>query len=288
MSAKNFERQKLSNGSVNPKYVDLCDEDQAVAGQKFVCVSFISPEKIIKERELHLFQKFVSQWDFSKSMEKFNDFLNFISYKYNVRKEDLFKDLEAFISTEKDNLTDHSISDTYLNFLDANEDKLNDDYNKQHKFQTSVRGLKVRGVFSNQDEAELRCRKLREVDPHHDIFVGPVGVWIPFDPNAYKTGRVEYLEEELNQLHHEKLKNETEAKMAFETRVKDTKRKAIEENIRLAKASGNKLTQSITESGDLIGVKQTVDFEAREAADVEETTSRNNELMERTKSNKRV
>jgi hypothetical protein len=50
---------------------------------------------------------------------------------------------------------------------------------------------------------------LREVDPNHDVYVGQVGIWMPFHPEAYKTGRVEYLEEELNQLMNEKTKNET-------------------------------------------------------------------------------
>ena len=49
---------------------------------------------------------------------------------------------------------------------------------------------------------------LREIDPNHDIMVGPVGMWMPWDPEAYKTGRVEYMEEELNQLMSEKNKNE--------------------------------------------------------------------------------
>ena len=53
---------------------------------------------------------------------------------------------------------------------------------------------------------------LRELDNNHDVFIGPVGTWMPWDPEAYKTGRVEYLEEELNQLMNEKVKNEKEAK----------------------------------------------------------------------------
>ena len=47
---------------------------------------------------------------------------------------------------------------------------------------------------------------LRESDPNHDVYVGPVGVWMPFHPDAYKTGRVEHLEKELNELMHEKIK----------------------------------------------------------------------------------
>ena len=43
-------------------------------------------------------------------------------------------------------------------------------------------------------------------------------------------------------------------KKAFNQRVRDSKRKAIEENIKKAKETGNKLTQTITEDGDLVGV----------------------------------
>ena len=71
---------------------------------------------------------------------------------------------------------------------------------------------------------------LREIDPYHDVYVGPVGVWMPWNPYAYKTGRVEYLEEELNQLMHEKKKNEQLARQEFEKRVAESKRNAIEEN----------------------------------------------------------
>ena len=57
---------------------------------------------------------------------------------------------------------------------------------------------------------------MREVDPNHNVYVGPVGMWMPWEPEAYKTGRVEYLEEELNNLMHEKTKNEAKAKQEFD------------------------------------------------------------------------
>lgn len=276
-----FERKNLSNGQSNPKYVDLCDEDQPIAGQKFACMSFISPERILKKREVFIFDQFVKQWEFAKSMEKFSDFLQFISYKYNINVEDVMKDMTEFSLEEGKKLKESSVEDDYKNFLDKNEDKLTEQFNKDHAFQTSVRGLKLRGVFPSQEEAEMRCKKLREFDPNHDIFVGPVGMWIPWDPEAYKTGRVEFMEEELNQLHQEKLKNEEKAKQEFEKRVKDAKRKAIEENIKLAEKSNNVLTQTMDENGNLIGVKETVNFEEREVADVESTKLYNEMLYNR-------
>ena len=251
-----FER-KETNGKVNPKYADLLDEDKPIAGQKFVCMSFVSPEKILKEKEIFFFEEFLKNWEFNKSMEKFLQFINFISFKYNLSFEDLNKDFKEFVQEEKDNLAKSNLSDDYKTYLDNHEDELQKKFDVQHNFQTSTRGLKIRGVYPTQEEAELRCKMLREIDSNHDIMVGPVGMWMPWDPEAYKTGRVEYMEEELNQLMHEKQKNESNAKTAFEQRVKETKQKAIEENIKNAEKSGNTLSQTIDDKGNLIGVNNT-------------------------------
>jgi len=250
---QSFER-KAVNGKQNKKYVDLLEEDKPIAGQKFVCVSFVSPEKILKQKEVFMFQQFLKKWEFNKSMEKFVQFLNFISYKYNMSFDDISNDFKDFVKEEKDNLTKLGIEDDYKTFLDNNEEELEKLFGIEHNFQTSTRGIKIRGVFPSVEEAELRCKLLREIDPNHDVFVGPVGLWMPWDPEAYKTGRVEYMEEELNQLMHEKQKNESQAKTTFEQRVKEAKQNAIEENIKKAEKTGNLLTQSIDENGNLIGV----------------------------------
>jgi hypothetical protein len=279
MSAQSsFEKKILSNGEKNPKYIDLCDEDAPLAGQKFACISFVSPEKILKKREVYLFDQFIKQWEFSKSMERYFDFIHFLSYKYNLKVEKVIDDFNEFVREESDKIRQSGIENDYKNFIDKQEEKLNEQFSREHAFQTSVRGIKIRGSFPTQEEAEIRCKKLREQDPNHDIFVGPVGIWMPWDPDAYKTGRVEHLEEELNALHKEKLKNEELAKKEFEERVRETKKKAIMENIEKAKKSGNVLTQTMDEKGDLIGVMEKVNFEEREAADVE-STNLHNELM---------
>ena len=45
----------------NPKYVDLLEEDKPIAQQKFVCVSFVSPEKEIKAKEMFFFDEFIEE-----------------------------------------------------------------------------------------------------------------------------------------------------------------------------------------------------------------------------------
>jgi hypothetical protein len=250
----NFERKLDTNGKNNTKYVDLLEEDKPIACQKFVCISFVSPEKIVKQKEIFFFEEFLKKWEFDKSMEKFVQFLNFLSYKNKLIFDDIFSDFKDFCKEEGEFLSKSSMEDDFKTFVDKNEEELEKTFGILHNFQTSTRGIKIRGVYPTMEEAELRCKMLREVDPNHDVFVGPVGLWMPWDPEAYKTGKVEYMEDELNQLMHEKVKNETNAKNAFDQRVKETKQKAIEENIKKAEKSGNTLTQTIDEKGNLIGI----------------------------------
>ena len=253
--SKGYEKKRNEDGSSNPKYVDLLEEDKPISGQKFVCVSFVSPENILKQKKEFFFEEFLKHFDFTKSVDKFTQFLNFVSYKHNLVFDKVMEDYKEYMKSEKGTFKDTVTRDEYKNFLDRKEDDLEKAFNISQNFVTSTQGLKIRGAYSTQEEAELRARLLREVDPNHDVYVGPVGVWMPWEPEAYKTGRVEYLEDELNQLMKEKEKNEKNARDAFEARVRESKRKAIEENKKLAAESGNKLTQNITAEGELVGVK---------------------------------
>lgn len=258
---KGVDFKKNDDGTANMKYIDVLDEDKPVAGQTYCCVSFLSPEKILKSRDLFMFSKFLNKWDVRKSLEKYSQFLHFISYKYGIDFDKLNADMNDFCKEEKGKLFTSSLEDEYKTYLDANEEKLEKEFNEENKFQTSVRGLKVRGSYNSQQEAEMRCKTLREIDPNHDVYVGQVGIWMPFHPEAYKTGRVEYLEEELNQLMHEKIKNEKTAKTEFDKRIKETKEKAMEENRQKALKSGNVLTQTMNADGQLVNIKDSSTFD---------------------------
>lgn len=255
MSDELYQHKMTKNGSINPKYIDLLEEDKPIANQKFACVSFVSPEKILKKKEEFYFEKFLKGWEFSKTVDKYRQFLNFISFKYNLNFDALTTDLDEFCTEEKDILKDTNIANDYKTFVDNSDEALQSAFDKEHEFKTSVRSVKIRGVYPTQEEAELRCKMLRESDPNHDVYVGPVGMWMPWEPDAYKTGRVEYLEDELNQLMHEKNKNDQRDKSAFEKRVIDAKEAAIKENVKNAKESGNKLTQNIDSNGNLYDIR---------------------------------
>ena len=277
---RNFDKRKTSDGAVNPKYVDVLDEDKPVANQKFVCVSFISPEAVLKKKEMFFFSKFLQGYSLSKGMEKYHQFLNFLSFKYSLSNEDLLEDFKEFAKDEIDSLKHNEIDDDYKNFMDAKEDELQDEFNREHNFQTSVRGLKVRGSYPTQEEAEIRCKMLREIDPNHDVFVGPVGMWMPWDPDAYKTGRVEFMEDELNQLMHEKTKNQDVAKAQFEKRLKDSRQAAIQENVEKATANNTTLTQDVDEDGNLINIGKNTQESELSKNDVVSVADIRSELFE--------
>ncbi len=265
----------------DPKYVDLLEEDKPISGQKFVCVSFVSPENILKQKNMYYFEEFLKHYDLSKSVERFTQFMNFISYKYSIDFETIMSDFQEFLKSQKEELQEGKLEDDFKTFLDNNEDRLQDEFSKKHDFTTSVRGLKVRGCYSTQEEAELRCKMLREIDPNHNVYVGPVGLWMPWEPEAYKTGRVEYLEEQLNELMSEKNKNESRAKQAFEKRVLESRKKAIAENVKIARETGNKLTQNVDKDGNLVGVNNTIEENLKKSGDNISSADIRKELFER-------
>ena len=272
-----------SSAPSGPKNVyigDELEEDQPFSQAKFVGISFLSPEKILKQREMFFFEQFVKIWDFNKSMQKYNDFLQFIVEKYSLKTDNVIHDFKEFLKEEGDRLRAESVSDDFKTYIEQHEDVLMQQFQKENGFQTSVRGLKIRTpTYGTVEECEEMVKKVRERDPSHDIYIGQVGKWMPWDPDAYKTGRVEFLEPELNKLHHEKTKNAERAKQEFDQRVRDTKRKAIIENIKMAEKNNNVLTQTIDENDNLIGVREKVDFEEREPATDEMKAKQRDEIL---------
>jgi len=78
-----------------------------------------------------------------------------------------------------------------------------------------MRGIKIRGVYASNEEAVARSKKLQRNDTLHDIFVGEVGKWLPWDPAPADVADQEYAEEKLNTL-MKKYKENEDAREAYE------------------------------------------------------------------------
>ena len=174
---------------------DFLEVDKPIPGQNYVCLSFVSPEKVLESKERFKSHAFMT---------------NFLKEKFSL-------------STQQ-------WEEEYQNFLVSNEKKLEQEFLEKNKFQTTVRGIKVRGVFDTYREAEVRSKVLQRMDRSFHVFVGQVGYWLPWDPDANDVENQEYLENELNNLVSKYKENETQRDNYYSQQVRDRKQKAIEEN----------------------------------------------------------
>jgi hypothetical protein len=80
-----------------------------------------------------------------------------------------------------------------------NEDVEHEFY-ELNDYKTTMRGIKVRGVYDSYKEATVRAQVLRRKDPSFNVFVGQIGYWLPWDPECEAVPEQEYQEGQLNEL----------------------------------------------------------------------------------------
>lgn len=246
---------------------DFLDVDTPLPGQNWACISFVSPEKILKRKDV---------WMFNQFMKKFCE-----DEKYN------YDDLK----------------NKYDDFMYVNDKRLNDDFARENGNQTTVRGVKVRGCFETRREAEVRSEVLRRMNANHHIFVGQVGYWLPWDPSADDIADQKFQEESLNELVAKQTENQNQRDMFYEERKRENMRELDLENKR--RKEKNRLEKEELEAAKLLenckmddgrieiiedegdDEKNTIkNIEDVDNGNVEDTT--NNEKVEDTTNNEKV
>jgi hypothetical protein len=191
------------------KEVDYLDEDKPIRGQNFVLLSFLSPEDVLVNKEAYMFSQFITK--FSEDMTKL---LDGISTKYSDSKDfvDSVKENNAFIFNPKD------MSEQYGFYKSVNNQELETSYHRDNNFTTSIRGIKVRGVFDTIEEAKNRSEFVKKIDNKFNIYIAQVGCWCPWSPNPDCLENQEYAETQLNTLMKEYKKNMTDKDVIFDNR----------------------------------------------------------------------
>jgi hypothetical protein len=104
----------------------------------------------------------------------------------------------------------------------------------------SVRGLKIRGVFTTREEADERADQLSKTDDFH-VFVGEVGKWLPWDPDPNDVKDQVYQEKELNDLMKgykdnlekaKKMQQQRKSDMIQNTSLNDNKKSQTQDRLR--------------------------------------------------------
>ena len=183
--------------------VDYLEVDEQIPGQNYVCLSFVSPEELIQSKEAFKATKFLQSYCKSEKL-KFDD-----------------------------------VYSKYQDFTYKYQDELQRDFDEQNKFQTSIRGVKVRGVFDTHAAAQARAKKLSILDSNFHVFIGQVGYWLPWDPNADKVTDEVFQNSQLNDMMEKYQENNVNRDVFYEEQKRD-KIKAAQEEVRKNKEEQEK------------------------------------------------
>tara|TARA_B110000208_G_C11773280_1_gene431065 strand:+ start:1436 stop:2251 length:816 start_codon:yes stop_codon:yes gene_type:complete len=178
---------------------DFLENDSEIRGQNYCLLSFISPEKVLKEKNMYYIEKFL-------------------------------KHIAPECQLDAD-----KISEKYLDFMYTREDNLSNEFNKKNEFRTSVRGIKVRGTYESLNEAQIRAKRLQNMDKNFHVFVGQVGYWLPWDPQADYIDNQEFQNAELNKLMKEYKANSEHRDIMYEDLKQEKINKIKEENKKIQK-----------------------------------------------------
>jgi hypothetical protein len=141
-------------------------------------------------------------------------------------------DLQEFTKVHGADVKKTDIQEKYQVFLMKNEKDLETEYTEKVEFRTNVRGIKVRRVFANLEEAQMFTRVLQRKYPRDNLYIGKVGCWLPWDPSENVMPEVEYAEKELNEMMRKYKENEVNKDIFFEERKNEKIEDQKKENAR--------------------------------------------------------
>lgn len=234
---------------------EYLEADKEIPGQKYVCLSFLSPENVLANKDLYFFNAFLKDFEVQYKIKAYESFVmdeirrvndalskaedileNIVSKVQDKSVEltdisgatELFKttrtnlsqnasdSLEKFVKANMNDFKDTTIQENYETFLFKNRKKLDDEFFAKNNFRTTIRGLKIRGSYDSYDEASHRAKSLQKLDPSFNVYVGQVGFWLPWDPAPSEINKQEFAEDQLNTLMKCYKENESKKDEFFE------------------------------------------------------------------------
>ena len=231
MSLKKMPREelpKVEDGAV----VDYLDEDSEIPTQRYAIISFISPERVIKQKNEFYNERFIEWLDYDWKIKGLENFMAFLSKKYSVKVDDLFKDMQEFTKVHNEEIRKTDVHEKWEVFMLKHEKELENEYTEKVDFRTNVRGVKVRRVFGSLDEAQHFSKVLQRKYPRDNLYIGKVGCWLPWDPSENVVQEVEYAEKELNEMMRKYKENEVNKDIFFDERKNEKIEDQKKENAR--------------------------------------------------------
>ena len=226
---------------ISTQEVDFLEQDAPIRGQNFVLLSFVSPEDLLKKKEDFFFQEYVDIY--AKKNLELHEHLNNLFPEKTDELRMIKENFDFLFDSTK-------IKQSYKHFVQDNLDSLESKFHEQNNFQTSMRGIKVRGTFDTLAEAQSKSEQLRKLENNKfSIYIAQVGCWCPWAPNPDQIQDQEFAETQLNTLmkkYHDNMENTqmfyNNRKEQLQNRIKEIeleKKKSVEaEDVSESSAKG--------------------------------------------------
>ena len=159
---------------------DFLEVDPKIPGQNYVCMSFVSPEAVLQQKELFFVTKFLQHFFYDETLPS-------VDLRNKIQNNDVKLDYNG-------------VKTIFEDWKYSKSQELESEFFEKNEFHTSMRGLKIRGSYDTYREATVRAQVLRKKDPNFNVFIGQVGYWLPWDPAAEQIQEQEYQESMLNDL----------------------------------------------------------------------------------------
>ena len=119
--------------------------------------------------------------------------------------------------------------------------------NKREQYKNQkILGIKVRGVFETYEDARTRADQLQKMDKHHNIFVGEIGKWLPFDVD------IATMETEDDPVYREQALNQY--MKAYKDCLKEEEVEEKERKDQTLKANNAKVVTGMNDAPDYTGI----------------------------------
>jgi hypothetical protein len=181
---------------------DYLDQDPVVRGQRYACISFLSPEDVLTDKDAFVIGRFLRSLGTDVAQ-----MLDVIGSKFGADPDvqqtmRMLKERHAYLWSDGDMQTELKV------FKGIHGQSLEDEFHAANGFKTSIRGIKVRGVYETVEDASSRAKAIKRFDDRFHVYVAEVGCWCPWSPNPDAIVSAEYSEAHLNTLmkkYHESL-----------------------------------------------------------------------------------
>ena len=207
-------RHKMASSKLQEDITeDYLEEDKPITGQKYVCLSFISPENVLDDKKTFYFYNYLKSVnpEFNKTYTEFKE-----DFKY---------------------------------YQEDNQESIQEEFDNIVEYQTNVRGVKVRGVYDTLKEAEIRSEVLKKKEnSKHNIYIAQAGCWCPWDPNPDEILDPIHSESELNTLMNEYNKNKEMNDEFYNSRKNDLIKRTEEENEKRKQQNESSSSSSLMEN----------------------------------------